>query len=119
MGGLKGLQARADANAKVVADWVARTEWVDFLCADPALRSNTSVCLKIVDPQIAALEADVQAKLAKAVVSRLDKEGVAYDIGAYRDAPSGFRIWCGSTVEAADLEKLVPWLDWAFAQEKR
>lgn len=118
VGGLKGLQARADANAKVVADWVARTEWVDFLCADPALRSNTSVCLKIVDPQIAALEADVQAKLAKAVVSRLDKEGVAYDIGAYRDAPSGFRIWCGSTVEAADLEKLVPWLDWAFAQEK-
>ncbi|WP_116654762.1 phosphoserine transaminase [Pelagibacterium sediminicola] len=118
VGGLKGLQGRADANAKVIADWVARTDWVDFLCADPALRSNTSVCLKIVDPQVAALDADVQAKLAKAVVSRLDKEGVAYDIGAYRDAPSGFRIWCGSTVEAADLEKLVPWLDWAFAQEK-
>ena len=118
VGGLKGLQDRADANAKVVAEWVAQSDWVDFLCADPALRSNTSVCLKIVDPQIAALEADVQAKLAKAVVSRLDKEGVAYDIGAYRDAPSGFRIWCGSTVEAADLEKLVPWLDWAFAQEK-
>lgn len=119
VGGLKGLQGRADANAKVIADWVARTDWVDFLCADPALRSNTSVCLKIVDPQVAALDADVQAKLAKAVVSRLDKEGVAYDIGAYRDAPSGFRIWCGSTVEAADLEKLVPWLDWAFAEEKR
>src|SRR5690554_6030527 len=118
VGGLKGLQGRADANAKVIADWVARTDWVDFLCADPALRSNTSVCLKIVDPQVAALDADVQGKLAKAVVSRLDKEGVAYDIGAYRDAPSGFRIWCGSTVEAADLEKLVPWLDWAFAQEK-
>ena len=118
VGGLKGLQARADANAKVVADWVARTDWVDFLCADPALRSNTSVCLKIVDPQVAALDADVQAKLAKAVVSRLDKEGVAYDIGHYRDAPPGLRIWCGATVEASDLEALMPWLDWAFASQK-
>lgn len=118
VGGLKALHARADANAKVISDWVAKTDWVDFLCADPALRSNTSVCLKIVDPEVTALPEDAQAKLAKAIVSRLDKEGVAYDIGAYRDAPTGFRIWCGSTVEAADLEKLVPWLDWAFAQEK-
>src|SRR5690606_11931829 len=115
----KGLQARADANARAISAWVAKAGWVDFLCADPALRSNTSVCLKIVDPEIAALDADAQAKLAKAIVSRLDKEGVAYDIGAYRDAPTGFRIWCGSTVETSDLEKLVPWLDWAFAEEKK
>ncbi|WP_332712506.1 phosphoserine transaminase [Pelagibacterium mangrovi] len=118
VGGLKALQRRADANEKAIADWVARTDWVDFLAADPAVRSNTSVCLKIVDPEVTALSDEAQAKLAKAVVSRLDKEGVAYDIGGYRDAPTGFRIWCGSTVETADLEKLVPWLDWAFAEEK-
>jgi phosphoserine aminotransferase len=118
VGGLKALQARADANEKAIADWVAKTDWVDFLCDDPKLRSNTSVCLKIVDPDVAALSDEAQAKLAKAVVSRLDKEAVAYDIGGYRDAPTGFRIWCGSTVETADLEKLTPWLDWAFAEEK-
>ncbi|WMT86272.1 phosphoserine transaminase [Pelagibacterium sp. 26DY04] len=119
VGGLKALQARADANEKVIADWVAKTDWVDFLAADPAVRSNTSVCLKIVDPEVVALSDEAQAKLAKAVVSRLDKDGVAYDIGGYRDAPTGFRIWCGSTVETADLEKLTPWLDWAFAEEKK
>ena len=118
VGGLKALQARADANEKAIADWVAKTDWVDFLATDPAVRSNTSVCLKIVDPDVAALSDEAQAKLAKAVVSRLDKEAVAYDIGGYRDAPTGFRIWCGSTVETADLEKLTPWLDWAFAEEK-
>ncbi|KKB12566.1 phosphoserine aminotransferase [Devosia geojensis] len=118
-GGLKGLQARADANAKVIADWVATSDWADFLALDPAVRSNTSVCLKIVDPEVTALSDEAQAKLAKAVVSRLDKEGVGYDIGGYRDAPTGFRVWCGSTVETADLEKLVPWLDWAFAEEKK
>lgn len=119
VGGLKALQARADANAKAISDWVEKTDWVDFLATDPAVRSNTSVCLKIVDPDVTALPDDVQAKLAKAVVSRLDKEAVAYDIGGYRDAPTGFRIWCGSTVETADLEKLTPWLDWAFAEEKK
>lgn len=119
VGGLKGLQARADANAKAIADWVEKTAWVDFLAADPKTRSNTSVCLKIVDPEMAKLSEETQAKLAKAVVTRLDKAGVAYDIGAYRDAPTGFRIWCGSTVETADLEKLTPWLDWAFAAEKK
>lgn len=119
VGGLKALQARADANEKAIADWVARTGWVDFLAADPVVRSNTSVCLKIVDPEVTALSDDAQAKLAKAVVSRLDKEAVAYDIGGYRDAPTGFRIWCGSTVETADLEKLGPWLDWAYAEEKK
>jgi len=118
VGGLKGLQARADANEKAIADWVAKTDWVDFLCVDPKLRSNTSVCLKIVDPEVTALDDDAQAKLAKALVARLDKEGVGYDIGGYRDAPTGLRIWCGSTVETADLKALTPWLDWAFAEEK-
>ena len=118
VGGLKALQRRADANERAISDWVAKTGWIDFLAADPAVRSNTSVCLKIVDPEVAALDDEAQAKLAKAVVSRLDKEGVAYDIGGYRDAPTGFRIWCGSTVETADLVALTPWLDWAFAEEK-
>jgi phosphoserine aminotransferase len=118
VGGLKGLQARADANAKVLADWVAKTPWIDFLARDPATRSNTSVCFSIVDPAVTALDADGQAAFAKAIVSRLDKAGVAYDIGAYKDAPSGLRIWAGSTVEASNLEALLPWLDWAFAAEK-
>ena len=117
-GGLKALQARADANFKVLSDWVARTPWVDFLAKEPATRSNTSVCLSIVDPAVTALDAEAQAAFAKAIVSRLDKAGVAYDIGAYKDAPSGLRIWAGSTIEASDLEKLTPWLDWAFASEK-
>jgi len=118
VGGLKGLQARADANAKVLFDWVERTPWVANLAKDDATRSNTSVCLTIVDPDITALSEEEQAAFAKRLVGRLDKEGVAYDIGAYRDAPSGLRIWCGSTVETSDLEKLTPWLDWAFAVEK-
>jgi len=117
-GGLKALQARADANFKVLADWVAATDWVDFLAKDAAFRSNTSVCLSIVDPVIAALDDDKQAAFAKAIVSRLDKAGVAYDIGAYKDAPSGLRIWAGSTIEAANLAALTPWLDHAFAVEK-
>ncbi len=118
VGGLKGLQARADANAKVLADWVARTDWIANLAKAPGTASNTSVCLSIVDPAITALSAEDQAAFAKRMVSQLDKQNVAYDIGAYRDAPPGLRIWCGSTVEASDLEKLTPWLDWAFAEEK-
>ncbi|MBD8067325.1 phosphoserine transaminase [Devosia sp. PTR5] len=118
IGGLKAMQARANANYKVLADWVARTPWVDFLAHKEDERSNTSVCLVITDPAVKALDEEAQATFAKAIVSRLDKEGVAYDIGAYRDAPSGLRIWAGSTIEASDLEKLTPWLDWAFAQEK-
>jgi len=117
-GGLKALQARADANFKVLADWVAKTPWIDFLAKKPEERSNTSVCLVITDPAVAALDADKQAAFAKAIVSRLDKAGAAYDIGAYRDAPSGLRIWAGSTVEASDLAALTPWLDYAFAAEK-
>ena len=118
LGGLKAMQARADANYKVLADWVARTDWVDFLAKNEAERSNTSVCLVIADPEVTALDAEKQAALAKAIVARLDKAGVAYDIGGYRDAPTGLRIWAGSTVETSDLEKLVPWLDYAFAAEK-
>jgi phosphoserine aminotransferase len=118
LGGAKALFARADANAATIADWVARTPWIDFLASVPATRSNTSVCLKVVDPAIAALPAEAQAAFAKALASALEKEKVAYDIGAYRDAPPGLRIWCGATVEQADLAALTQWLDYAFAQEK-
>ena len=118
VGGLKALMARADANARVIADWVARTPWAAFLAADPALRSNTSVCLKVVDPAVLKLPPDAQAKFVKGIAAALEKEGVAYDIDAYRDAPSGLRVWCGSTVEASDLEALTLWLDWAYSQAK-
>jgi len=118
LGGLQALIGRADANAKVIADWVAATPWVDFLARDPATRSNTSVCLKVVDPAVTGLSADAQAAFAKSLATALEKEGVAYDIDAYRDAPPGLRVWCGSTVETRDLEALTPWLDWAFAKTK-
>jgi phosphoserine aminotransferase len=118
IGGLKALRARADANAKVIADWVADTPWIDFLAGDPAIRSNTSVCLKIVDPAVGKLPAEAQVAFVKGIAAALEKEGVAYDIDAYRDAPSGLRIWCGSTVERADVEALTRWLDWAFAKSK-
>lgn len=118
LGGLPAMQARADANFKVLADWVGTTDWVEFLAKDPANRSNTSVCFSIVDPAIVALDDAAQAAFAKAIVARLDKAGIAYDIGAYKDAPSGLRIWAGCTIETADLAALVPWLDFAFAEEK-
>ncbi len=118
IGGLKALHARADANAKVIWDWIERTEWVDNLAEDKATRSNTSVCIKVVDPAVAGASAEVQAKFAKDLAALLEKEGAALDAGSYRDAPPGLRIWAGSTVEKADVEALVPWLDWAFAQTK-
>jgi len=118
VGGLAALRARADANAKVVADWVGRAPWIDFLAGDPAVRSNTSVCLKVVDPAVARLPAEAQAAFIKGIAAALDKEGVAHDIDAYRDAPPGLRIWCGSTVERADVEALTLWLDWAYAKAK-
>jgi phosphoserine aminotransferase len=118
LGGLDALLAKADANAKVIGDWVERTPWVANLAADPATASNTSVCLQIVDPDVKARGPEAVAAVAKGIASALEKEGAAYDIGAYRDAPPGLRIWCGATVEASDLEALTPWLDWAFAQEK-
>lgn len=116
--GLSGLKGRADANLAVLANWVEQTDWVDFLAVDPTTRSNTSVCLKVVDPDVQALAVDQQAAFAKAMVSLLDSEGIAYDIGAYRDAPSGLRIWAGATIEASDLSALTVWLDWAFRSEK-
>jgi phosphoserine aminotransferase len=118
LGGLGALIAKADRNAKVILDWVARTPWIANLAQNPATASNTSVCLVISDPDIVARGADTVAQVAKGITSLLDKEGVAFDIGAYRDAPPGLRIWCGATVEASDLEALTPWLDWAFALEK-
>jgi phosphoserine aminotransferase len=118
VGGRAGLMARADANAKVLFDWIGRTAWVENLAADPATWSNTSVCLRVADSDIRALDRDAQAAFAKDLASRLDKEGVAKDIGAYRDAPPGLRIWTGATVEKSDLETLVLWLDWAFAETK-
>jgi phosphoserine aminotransferase len=116
LGGWKALHQRSNANFKIIADWVSRTAWVDFLAADPATRSNTSVCLKIVDPELASV--DAQAAAAKHIASLLEQEGVALDIGAYRDAPPGLRIWAGATVERSDLEALMPWLDWAYAHAK-
>ncbi len=118
LGGLKGLEARCDANLAVLADWVAKRDWVDFLAAEPATRSNTSVCLVITDPAVEALDADGQAAFAKGIASALEKAKVAYDIGSYRDAPAGLRIWAGATIEAADLAILTEWLDWAFATQK-
>jgi phosphoserine aminotransferase len=117
-GGLTGLRARADSNARIIADWVSRAKWIDFLARDPAIRSNTSVCLKVVDPAVTRLPPDAQAAFVKGIAAALDKEGVAYDIDAYRDAPPGLRIWCGSTVERADVEALTLWLDWAYANAK-
>ena len=118
VGGLKGLMARADANTKVLADWKAKTPWVDFLAKDASIRSNTSVCMKVVDPAITSLSADAQADFAKKLVALVEKEGAGYDLGAYRDAPPGLRIWCGATVETSDVAALTQWLDWAFAETK-
>jgi phosphoserine aminotransferase len=118
VGGLKGLIARADANTKVLSDWVAKTPWIDFLAADPAIRSNTSVCLKVTDPAITSLPADAQSDFAKKLVAAVEKEGAGYDFAHYRDAPAGLRIWCGATVEASDVRLLTQWIDWAFAETK-
>lgn len=116
IGGLSSLQGRANANLAMLSDWVERTGWVDFLCEEVDNRSNTSVCLKITDPKVAALDADGQAAFAKKLVTLLDDEGIAYDIGSYRDAPAGLRIWAGATVEVSDMQALLPWLDWAFGE---
>ena len=118
IGGLKATVARSDANAKALADWVAVTPWVAHLAKNANERSNTSVCLKVVDPAVTRLSADDQAAFAKTLAGLLEKEGVAYDIAYYRDAPPGLRIWCGATVETSDIEALTPWLDWAFAEAK-
>jgi phosphoserine aminotransferase len=118
VGGLKALIARADANTKVLADWKAKTPWIDFLAKDPAIRSNTSVCMKVVDPAITSLTADAQSDFAKKLVALVEKEGAGYDFAHYRDAPAGLRIWCGATIEAKDVALLTQWIDWAFAEMK-
>src|SRR5216684_8125922 len=118
IGGLKALIGRADANTKVLADWKAKTPWIDFLAKDPAIRSNTSVCMKVVDPAITALNPDAQADFAKRLVALVEKEGAGFDFAHYRDAPAGLRIWCGATVEAKDVALLTQWIDWAFAETK-
>lgn len=118
IGGLNALVARADANTKAIADWVAKTPWIDFLAKVPATRSNTSVCLKVVDPAITALPDDAQAAFAKSLVAAIEKEGAGFDLGHYRDAPPGLRVWCGATVEASDVAALTQWIDWAFAKTK-
>jgi phosphoserine aminotransferase len=116
VGGLKGLIDRSEGNLAAIADWVAKTAWVDFLAEEPAQRSCTSVCLKVVDPWFAALDDKAQADAAKAIASLLEAEGVALDINGYRDAPAGLRIWTGATIERTDVTALLPWLDWAFAR---
>ena len=115
VGGLEALIARSDLNTRLVADWVARTPWIDFLGGTPETRSNTSVCLRISDVEICSRPAQEQGAFANKIAKLLEEEGVAFDIGAYRDAPAGLRLWCGATVEAADVEAVLPWLDWAFA----
>ncbi len=112
VGGLTGLIARCEANAGVIAEFCATRGWIANLAEDPATASTTSVCLKFTDPRIAD-----GAGFAKAVAKRLEKEGVALDAGAYRDAPPGLRIWCGATVETSDVAALMPWIDWAFSAE--
>jgi phosphoserine aminotransferase len=114
IGGLAELRRRADANLGVLEAWVAKTPWVEFLATDPSIRSNTSVCLKVADPRVTALADEAQADFAKKLAAALEKEGVALDVGGYRDAPPGLRIWCGATVDSSDVEALTPWLDWAF-----
>ena len=116
LGGLSALCARSQANLAVLAGWVARTPWVEFLAANPAQRSSTSICLKITAPWFLELDAKARAQAVEKMANLLAAEGVAYDINAYRSAPPGLRIWGGATVEAADLEALLPWLEWAYAQ---
>jgi len=118
IGGLPALKARADANLAAVETYVAANPWLAFLAQDKALRSNTSVCLTFADPAVDRLSADEQAAFAKGVAALLEKEGVALDIGAYRDAPPGLRIWCGATVETADVAALMPWIGWAYDVQK-
>jgi len=118
IGGLPALKARARANLAVLEYWVEASPWAGFLAVDPAIRSETSVCLSITDPQVAAMPKDAQKAFAKDLSGLLEREGAAYDVNGYRDAPAGLRIWCGATVETADVEALTPWLDWAFVETK-
>jgi phosphoserine aminotransferase len=119
IGGLAALIARTEANAQALASWVAQTAWIGFLVKDAAIRSETSVCLELTDPIVAALALEQRRAFVNQMVERLEEENVAYDIGAYRLSPPGLRIWCGPTVETEDIERLTPWLDWAYAMARR
>jgi phosphoserine aminotransferase len=116
IGGLPALIARADGNAAALDRWVRATPWTDHLAANPATRSNTSVCLRLADHVAERLDEAERVALPKRLAKLLEAEGVAYDIASYRDAPPGLRIWCGATVERADIDALTPWLDWAYAE---
>jgi phosphoserine aminotransferase len=118
LGGLKALTGRANQNFQVLADWAAKTPWIDFYAEDPKTRSNTSVTLKVVDPDVARLDLAGQEAFVRAIANRLDKEGVAHDIAFHRDATPHFRIWAGATIEASDLAALTEWLEWGYAAEK-
>ncbi|MGD0635698.1 MAG: phosphoserine transaminase [Beijerinckiaceae bacterium] len=118
IGGLPALHARVNNNARVLDNWVARTPWIDFLAKDDATRSTTGICMSIVDPQIASSSLQSQAAFVKSLIALLENEGVAFDFGAYRDAPPGLRVWCGATIETSDVEALTHWLDWAFHSVK-
>jgi len=119
IGGRDEVRRRSEANLALIADWVEQSAWASFLASQPETRSCTSVCLQFADPWFSALEAEAQAATAKRVAQKLEEEGVAFDVGSYRDAPPGLRIWAGATVEHGDLEALLPWLDWAYAEVKR
>jgi len=119
IGGLPELIRRSEANLAALAAWVERTPWIDFLAEDPRTRSCTSMCLKIVDPWFTSLAPDQQAKAAKKIALLLEEEGAAYDVGSYREAPPGLRLWGGATVELSDLQAVFPWLEWAYAEVRR
>ena len=114
VGGLDALIARTEANAATLDEWVRRSRWGDYLADDPAIRSTTSVCLKIVDPRVTTLDEDARFAFTRRMKALLEGEGAAFDVESHRNAPAGLRIWCGCTVETADIEALTPWLDWAF-----
>ncbi len=118
VGGIKGLIKRSEANLSAISAWISKSNWAAFLAEDAKTISCTSICLKIIDPWFTSLSPEAQAEAAKKIASILEKEGVAYDIGAYRDAPAGIRIWGGATVETSDIESLLPWLDWAYGEVK-
>jgi len=119
IGGFPALKARAEANLAAIDRWVAKSKWIAFLVDDPKIRSCTSVCLKVVDDWFLRLAPDAQRAQVKRIEALLDAEGVAFDLAGHRDAPPGLRIWCGATVETHDVEALLPWLDWAFAEVRR
>jgi phosphoserine aminotransferase len=115
--GLDGLVKRSDANLKVVADWVAKTDWIEFLAEDPQTRSNTSVCLSVTHPKVAAMDADAKSKFLKSISSELSKKNVAHDINSYKEAPAGYRFWCGPTIEEADLKAALAELEKVFTEK--